>query len=370
MASLNPRVESIKLEYCGRMKDNVLEHWSVHLSSLRAVDLVGPFNVRAEAWISFIEGTEHPLERFCVTQSPRFDLQCLEALHKRCRSSLVGLRLKEMSKLDDDWLSLFADFANLTSLDISRPARSVSDRSLIALLTRIGNKLSVLDISGHEDLSDQALVEGVKLHATNLTSFYAADLPLLTEGGVSQLFGAELKPGASEAHDLEMREGEGNGILSTEDAAMDGSTDDAGEVDATCNLPPLERVDLSRSPALGSQALAALLQHSGKAVRYLNINQWKDVDNETLLTLGPSAPHLTEVDIGWCRRVDNFVVGALLDSCPNLRLILCSGCNHLTGDCPRKVRTNCCTYSPCVPGQRLLFTARCFSPWSRARSVG
>lgn len=326
------------------MKDDVLEHWSMHLSSLRGVDLLGPFNVRAEAWISFIEGTKRPLERFCVTQSPLFDRQCLEALHKRCRSSLVDLRLKETSKLDDDWLSLVANFMNLASLDISRPARSISDNALIALLAQIGNKLSRLDVSGHEDLTDRVLVEGVKLHATKLASFSAADLPLLTDEGVSQFFGAKLEPGASAAQDVEMQDKEGNTASDTEDTVMiDGGDDiddinDAPEVDAICNLPPLEQVDLSRSPALGSKALAALLQHSGKTLRDLNINQWKDVDNETLLILGPSAPHLIQVNIGWCRNVDNFAVKALLDNCPKLKLILCAGCNRLTGDCPRKVR--------------------------------
>jgi DNA repair protein RAD7 len=322
------------------MKDDVLKYWSMHLSLLRAVDLLGPFNVRAEAWISFIEGTKLPLERFCITQSPRFDLQCLEALHKRCRSSLVALRLKEISKLDDDWLNLVADFTNLASLDISRPARSVSDDALIALLAQIGDKLSHLDISGHEDLSDSILLQGVKLHATSLASFSASDLPLLTDEGVSRLFAAKLKPEASETLDVQMRDGEGDDTSSTEDAVMNEADDLGGlpEIDATCSLSPLEQVDLSRSPALGSRALAALLQHSGNTVLDLNINQWKDVDNETLLTVGPSAPHLTKINIGWCRNVDNFVVKALLDSCPNLKLILCSGCNRLTRDCPRKVR--------------------------------
>lgn len=340
------------------------------------MDLLGPFNVRSEAWISFIESTKQPLERFCVTQSPRFDLQCLEALHRRCKSSLTALRLKEMSKLDDDWLNLLAGFTNLASLDISRPARSVSDDALIALLAQIGSNLSHLDLSGHEDLSDRTLLEGVKLYATSLASFSAADLPLLTDEGVSQLFGAKPIPEASETQGVQMRGGEdGDGISSTEDTAMDDGSDVPGDlpgIDTTCNIPPLEQVDLSRSTALGSRALAALLQHSGNKVRDLNINQWKDADNETLLTLGPSAPRLTNVNIGWCRNVDNFVVKAMLDSCPNLKLILCSGCNRLTGDCPRKVWI---PYSTLVLPRALKliicsFVARCHSPWDRARGVG
>ena len=46
---------------------------------------------------------------------------------------------------------------------------------------------------------------------------------------------------------------------------------------------------------------------------------------------------LVNVNLGWCRGVDGFVIKSLLDGCERLEEIMCYGCNRVTQNCPRKV---------------------------------
>ncbi|KAF9519693.1 hypothetical protein BS47DRAFT_1336788 [Hydnum rufescens UP504] len=316
LASLNPNLTSLRLDYVGRMNDAVLAHWSTHLKSLTHVDLLGPFNIKSSAWINFFRKMHRPLEKFAVTQSPRFDLTCLEALVARSATSLVELRLGEVGQLCDAWLDPIACFTRLTRLNLAYPATSLSDEGLIELLSSIGERLTHLDISGHDEVGDLAFETGIGPHAKKLVELRARDLVLLTDEGIAKFFGADGP--SDETSENEKEEAQTRAMV----------------------VPPLEVIDLSRAPHLSSNALTALLAHSGSVLRELHINGWKDADNESLLGIGERAPNLTRVDLGWCRAADDWVVKALVEGPAGTRGVLeevgCFGCNKITTACPRK----------------------------------
>lgn len=276
------------------MDDGVLKHWTEQLVHLDDAEFLGPFNIRTEAWVSFIKGLKKPLERLSITQSPRFDLECMNALTTRCSRNMTDLRLCEVGQLNDDYLHLIGRFKSLTSLDISRPSVSLSDDAVIELLEYIGANLEHLNISGNDALTDDALENGIKAHTRKLVSLKAS-LTQFTNDGVTAFF-----------------------------------TDND-------NMPPLQTLDLSRVHELSSEALSALTRHSGRQLIELNINSWKDSSNESLMELAQGVPVLKKIDLGWCRQTDNFVIKALLDHCKDLTEILCFGCNKITEECPRRV---------------------------------
>ena len=57
-----PNLESARLDYCGRMTDVALLHWSAQMPALTRVELLGPFLVRTAGYISFFE---HSGARLC-----------------------------------------------------------------------------------------------------------------------------------------------------------------------------------------------------------------------------------------------------------------------------------------------------------------
>jgi len=115
-------------------------------------DLVGPFLVRAPAWQSFF-ASHRSLTGFLITHSPRFDLDCMKALQKHC-PRLTELRLREVEKLDDEFVDVMKGLTGLTYLDLGYSTTSLSEHALVDLWTAVGAGLTHLDLSGHSSLTD------------------------------------------------------------------------------------------------------------------------------------------------------------------------------------------------------------------------
>ncbi|KAI5895625.1 RNI-like protein [Schizophyllum commune H4-8] len=299
MGALNPRLTTLRLDFCGQMDSAALDALSSHLPELKNIELLGPFLVRTESWQRFFQN--HQLEEFLITQSPRFDLACLRALLASSGKSLRRLRLREVGKLNDKFINELCSLrdAPLQHLDLAHPSHSCSEDALIDLVKAVGSDLRYLDFSAHDELSDVFLTEGLAPHCHHVATLILQHLPLLTDAGVAGFF-------------------------------------------ANYHCTPLTTLDLSRNPDLSSAALAALLAHSGSALERLSINGWKDTKHEALMEIGARAKELREVDVGWCREVDDFVVKAILEGGEDgvrpehLQKVWVWGCGRVKGVFPRR----------------------------------
>ncbi|KAH9921033.1 RNI-like protein [Fomitopsis serialis] len=307
LANLNLNLTHLRLDYCGRINDEVMTHWKTALPNLKRLELLGPFLVRTLAWQDFLRA--HPsLEGFLITQSPRFDLDCMRALVESCKG-LKELRLSEIGLIEDAFLKLLKPLAGtLTSLEISKPGSAgtpdpLSEEALIDLVAAVGGALTHLDLSSNRDLTDQFLFKGLKPHMRQLTSLKLVGTPELTNAGVAEFFDTWV-----------------------------ATAQTAGKVPN----PPLEVIDISRNHQLGTDALFALLEHSGPALRHLNVHDWKETSQDSLQTIAARAPNLRTLDIGFCREVDDWVVKSLVESCQTLSEVKVWGCQRLTVGCPRK----------------------------------
>ncbi|KAI0321291.1 hypothetical protein OF83DRAFT_1168539 [Amylostereum chailletii] len=294
LAMLNPNLTHLRLELCGRMDDTVLETWTQSLPNLTHLDLHGPFLVHPEAWIDFFQA--HPkLESFQITQSPRFDLECMHALVQSCQK-LHTLRLKQIGQLNDDFVEEIKGLKLLVALDLSEPATSCSEEALIGLVKELGPKLETLNLSGHTLITDEFLEKGLREHATHLTSLMLNNLTELTDQGVGALFEAWREAGVN-----------------------------------------LTSVELARNPELREEALTALLACTGPSLTTLTINGWRMTSEEALAAIGVRARELRKLDVGWNREVNDMVMQMIMNGCDRLEEVKCWGCNKLTVNCPRKL---------------------------------
>ncbi|KZT66688.1 RNI-like protein [Daedalea quercina L-15889] len=311
MANLNPNLTDLRLDYCGHMNDEVLAHWQTAFPNLKRLELLGPFLVKAPAWRDFLKA--HPsLEGFLIIQSPRFDLECVRTLVENCKG-LKELRLSEIGLMEDSFLEPLKKLSGtLTSLEIPKPGSAtnpdpLSEAALIDLIAAVGESLTHLDLSFNNDISDQFLYKALKPHVRRLISLRLQGCSELTNAGVAEFFDTWV-------------------------AAAQKSMKEPN--------PPLEVVDLSRSHQLGTDALFALLDHSGPALRDLNINEWKGASQDSLQTIAARAPNLRTLDVGFCRETDDWVIKSLLESCQMLSEVKVWGCQRLTVGCPRKRGVN------------------------------
>ncbi|KAH9031849.1 RNI-like protein [Lactarius hengduanensis] len=291
LALLNPNLTSLRIDFCGHLDDAVLNSWSTSLPSLTRLELLGPFLVRVPAWISFFE-FHSELKSLLVHQSPRFDLECMSALARHC-PDITELRLKEIGKLDDTFLPHISALQHLEQLDLSSPSASCSSDGLLGVLHARGAQLTHLDLSGHEELDDDFLQDGICAHAQRLVSLRLDNLPTLTDEGVAAFFRA-WTPTA------------------------------------------LSTLSIARAHEVGASALPALLECAARTtLSALNISSWGNTTADALANIA-SARELRALDVGWNRAVDDFVIKAILDGCPKLEEIKCWGCNQVTSGCPRK----------------------------------
>ncbi|KAK0242833.1 RNI-like protein [Armillaria nabsnona] len=290
LAHLNPNLTTLRLDFCGLLSDEVMSVWSTSLPNLVSLQLLGPFLVRQSAWINFFES--HPqLECFKITQSPRFDVKCVETLITTSQKTLHTLGLKEVGKMSDEFLNCIKLLeGQLTYLDISEPSESCSEAAIIEMLSIVASTLTHLDLSNHTEVSDKVLRLGLQPYSKAITSLGLKDLPELTDTGVADFF------------------------------------------NSWTDNPPLTFLDISRIHLLNKDALLAILAHSGSCLQELNINGWRDIDNESLEEIGKQARDLKKIDLGFCRGVDDFTVKSIIDgSKGGLQEVKVWGCNRVEG---------------------------------------
>ena len=338
MANLNPQLERLHLHCCGRMDSSVLQYWArpETFRSLARLELFAPYLVRVEAWQTFLTSKGPQLTGFLITNSPRFDEACMLTLVQNC-TKLEELKLSELGNLKDSWLEHICQLTLLRCLSLSRPAASLTDKPVVELLGMIGARLEHLDLSGNDELTDVLLRDGIGKNCTSLQSLALSGVTQLTDEGVAAFF-KQWKQDERVSCRVE-------------------NTEDGMDIDRPITNRPLTTVDLSQNSELGTDALFALLQHSGPDLLKLSINGWKSTAEKALSEIAKYAPKLEELDVGWCREVDDFVVGKLLGmsqkdedrrsaGCVNLKVLRVHGCNRVTNACPTRVSDLSPLYGP------------------------
>lgn len=228
----------------------------------------------------------------------------MESLVKHC-PDVIDLRLKEIGHMNDSFLGHIKLLTGgLRYLDLADPTDSCTENAMIAMMRSIGKSLTHLNVSKHDLLGDQFLSQGLQPHTKALQSLTLSYLPELTDKGVSEFFNS-------------------------------------------WKNPPVVSLDISRNDILGNLSLESLMKHSGQQLEELNINGWKDVDEDALKWIGRLGRELKKLDAGWCRAVDDFLLkmwfegelvqGTVKGGCENLQEVKVWGCNKISHSCPRKV---------------------------------
>jgi len=300
------------------MTTEVLLTWSASLPSLTRVELLGPFLVYASAWCAFFES--HPkLEGFLITQSPRFDVDCVKSLVENCGDTLREVRLKEIGKMSDEFLEHIELLQELTYLDLSYPGdpEALSEPALIKLMREVGGALIHLDLSGNIQIGNGFLLNGLRQYARRLQRLIMADLVEISDAVVAEFFDTWTVPPP-----LPTSEG-------GEDKDKQTGLNTGSNINNSIPNPPLITINLSRNPDLSGLALLALLRHSGSALEELTTNGWKSTPKEALLSISKLAPKARKLDLGWCREVDDDVVMAILEGCKGLKEVGLWGCQRV-----------------------------------------
>jgi DNA repair protein RAD7 len=289
ISNLCPNLTHLHLDLCGQLNSEAVRTWGKNLKSLERLELNAPFLVRKDGWLDFFPSVGSRLKGFLLTQSPRFNLECLESMVKHC-PELTELRLSQIGDMGDTFLGEISNLKHLTLLDISDPsAHSITDGPATELLQSIGPSLRTLNLSTHIDLSDD-FPSIIAQHCPRLAHLHLRCLDFSDES-IAALF--------TTMKDL--------------------------------SRPGLSTIDLEKGHMCNGAALRALVAHSGATVEHLNLMGWKDLDEGSMQAELVKCTKLTTLDIGWCRNVTDYVIKDILEKCEAIQRI------NVWGECFRLV---------------------------------
>ncbi|KAH7890166.1 RNI-like protein [Phlebopus sp. FC_14] len=310
LANLNPNLTHLHLDFCGRLTCEVVNYFSKSLPHLTHISLLGPFLVRAEAWIQFFK-SKPELRSFRITQSPRFDLACAQEMVKHC-TKLEELQLREVGLLDDTFTDPLCELPPLRLLDLAQPSIGIEEADWLRLLERHGRKLENLNPSWHGGFTDDVLENGVKKHARFISELRLDGCANLTDGGVAKFFRNWAKPnhGAKDEDKMDI--------------------DTAVPAEPFTPNPPLHVLSLARNHTLSSAALDAAIAHSASSLNSLNLNGLRSMSTTSLARL-KGATSLRWLDVSWCREMDDFVMKDVVQNAKDLGEVRVWGCNRVRG---------------------------------------
>ncbi|KAG2066384.1 RNI-like protein [Suillus decipiens] len=316
LASLNPNLTHLHLDYCGRLTSPVLLAFSTSMPQLTSLTLLGPFLVRTEAWIGFLKAVPG-LRVFKITQSPRFDLECMQTLADSCKH-IEELSLREIGLMDNEFADPLCSLPPLRVLDLGFPGIGIDEDGWMKIIEKHGSTLETLDASKHEGFTDHILQESVREHARVLSELKLDECFSLTDEGVAQFFDNWSHPIALKDNDHDM---------DVDSEPMDVSL---MSLEPFTPNPPLRVLSLARNQVLSSAALVAVITHSAQSLTWLSVNGLRSVSSEALAQL-KRAKELCYLDVGWCRELDDFVMKDVVASCTKLNEIKVWGCSRVRG---------------------------------------
>ncbi|KAJ2442862.1 UV-damaged DNA-binding protein rad7, partial [Coemansia sp. RSA 2337] len=336
IVEMSPSVQTLALEYCGRLDAGVLDAFGVGLGQLASVQLEGAFLVDDKAWARFFRVAGPRLRSFQVRFSG-FGPGAMRALITHCQG-LEELRVSECTDFNDDCLGMLAaplteteealqeperllrdsqsggvapwrPLSHLKSLDLGHPHLAMSSSTAMRVIRALGSQLWVLDLSGFKDIDDDFLLLGLAPHSQHLQELSLAECNSISAEALTRFF-----------------------------AQGAGTTMGRG----------LTRLSLNRCYLLTDAVMHAVVRHSCCSLRSLDLNSVDDnlsekgllafaghvlpaeEDEVVAASVVKGCPYLEEVDLSWVRCTSDSVMEKVLEACGRLEQVKVYGCPEVT----------------------------------------
>ncbi|KAG0380898.1 hypothetical protein BGX24_003372 [Mortierella sp. AD032] len=290
IAQFCPNLRSLKLKLCGRITNEVMDYYIEHLTKLASLTLIGPILIIEPTYIKLFEIIGERFEKFELKGSSRFSLKAIKALCDNC-PNITHLRLGDCNLMDDEWLGPIAGLTKLKSLRIRNPEPDkLTTSAVVKLIQAVGSGLEELELKGCDGLMDEVLVDAIRPSCVRVERLNLSGCEELTTEGVETLF-----------------------------------------KDWTVN-PGLTYLNLENCVMLKDEALMAVTEHSGATLEDLNMSGMDEITKDALQTL-TRCVHLVDLNVSWCRAVDDDIMEQLVEAAPRLAKVTVWGDHRLTECC-------------------------------------
>ncbi|KAF4990388.1 hypothetical protein FGRMN_8523 [Fusarium graminum] len=284
---------------CGiQFKDEVMDYLLSRDTALETFYLHGANLLSEEKWHEFMQTKGQTLKGLQVYYTDNhFGDESIATLRDHC-PNLKRLKVENNQKLTNDGVKTIAELAGLEHLGLQL-LHTTRSGAYIKVISQIGVNLQTLSLKIVPEVDDGVL-RAIHDHCRSLTKLRITDSEKMTDDGFVDLFTGWKNPGL-QFLDLQK----------------------CRQIDAS---RPRENPD---NIGLCSEGFKALMAHSGRRLRHLNIHACRHISREAfeeVFSQDAHYPELKTAEISFCEEVTDFILGSIFRTCPNIREVNVFGC--------------------------------------------
>ncbi|PYH81395.1 DNA repair protein Rad7, protein [Aspergillus uvarum CBS 121591] len=296
-----PSVTHVNLRFAGQMKDEVVGYMLSRDLHIKSLQLDATNLVSDSSWRQLFQRLGSQLESLKLSNLDcSLDNETVEALTSCC-TALRCLKLKHCWKLGDRSLEAISNLTSLVHLSLHF-YQDVENDTLLQTINQVGPSLQTLSLESFTTADDH-LLDMIHAKCRTLTKLRFSDNVTCTDKGFVRLFADWPNP------PLEIVD-----LSSTRD--IDNASPD----------------DPAEATGLASHGFIALMNHSGSMIRKLNISSCRHISHAAFTEVfsdGRTYPRLRELDVSFHTVMDDYLVGQIFQSCPNIQKLVAFACFNL-----------------------------------------
>ncbi|KAK7910823.1 hypothetical protein PG985_013304 [Apiospora marii] len=298
-----PKLKNLKLKNAIQFKDEVMDYLITRQTPLDSLYLHGANLVSEEAWKRFLVAKGKHLKALRVYFTDKHVGDNFTATLKDTCPALKCLKIAHNQQVTDVGIEHISELNELEHLSIQL-ITPTSTEPYVKVINSIGRNLRTLSLTGESlaDLDDRVL-DAIHENCTLLRKLRITHSEVMTDAGFVRLF-----------------KNWANKPLTFIDFEK------CRHVDSS---KPRENAHLN---GLCSDGFRALMSHSGKSLKQLNVHACRHISREAfedVFSLEKEYPELENMEISFCEEVTDFVVGCIFRTCPKLKNLNVFGCMKL-----------------------------------------
>jgi len=293
-----PNLKHLKAKNAIHFKDEVLEYLGTRNINLETLYLHGANLLSDDALSLYLVDKGEYLKTLQLYYTDKHATDSLLELVSEACDSLQRLKIYHNQQVTGEGIKHIGNLKQLQHLGLHLQ-QTVHPDAYVGLISRIGKNLRTLSLAVVPN-ADNTILDAIHAHCRSLKKLRITESEDFTDDGFVRLFSGWANP-PLEFIDFEK----------------------CRQLDST---HPRDNPD---NIGLCSKGFQALMAHSGKSLRRLNLHACRHISRdafEEVFAADKEYPELTHLEISFCEEVTDFIVGSIFRSCPSMREINVFGC--------------------------------------------
>ncbi|KAI1367579.1 hypothetical protein F5Y08DRAFT_298311 [Xylaria arbuscula] len=293
-----PQLKRLKLRNAIQFTDRVMQFLMSRKNALEGIYLHGANLLTEEVWAEFLKQKGTHLRGLQVYYTDKhFNNDSVNVMSKAC-PNLTRLKICHNQAVSDEGIKYIAKLDQLEHLSLQLVTKTTTE-PYVHLVQSIGPQLQTFSLKKVSEVDDR-LLNALHDNCTNLSKLRITESEFMTDAGFVRLF-RDWKNRPLSFLDLQK----------------------CRHIDAA------QPRNNEHMVGLCSEGFEALMEHSGTGLQHLNIHACRNITREAFEKVFASDKRylqLRHLEISFCEHVNDFVVGSIFRSCPNLKEVNVFGC--------------------------------------------